>query len=222
MFTGLIETIGTISSISRGNKSLSLRILPAKDDYPVTIGGSVAIDGACLTVESVSGKELSFTAVYETLYRTTLINKRVGEKVNLERAIRVGDRLEGHIVLGHVDGVGKIVSDQKNGDSLARTVLIPEEFRKYMASKGSVAIDGISLTIAESKNDAIIVSFIPHTLSETTMALKRVGDEVNIECDIFARYIAHQLYFKRSDDGPEHKSDKKSPGILTILESNGF
>ena len=222
MFTGLIETIGTVKSITRGDRSLLLKVLPALDDYPVSTGASVAVDGACLTVESVSGKELSFTAVYETLSRTTLIKKRVGEKVNLEWALRLSDRLEGHIVLGHVDGIAKIISDQKMGDSLIRTVRIPEEYRSYMAPKGSVALDGISLTIAESKNNVITVSFVPYTMHKTTVMLKRPGDEVNFECDIFARHIAHQLYFKRSEYIPGENIERKAPGILSLLESNGF
>ncbi len=222
MFTGLIETIGIIRSITRGNKSLTIGILPDCDDYAVSTGGSVAVDGACLTVESISGKELSFTAVHETLARTTLTKKRVGEKVNLERAIRLGDRLEGHIVLGHVDGIGRVLSDQKKGDSLLRSVWIPENLRRYMALKGSVAVDGISLTIAESNDETITVSFIPHTLSETTMGQKHVGDEMNIECDIFARYIARQLYFNRKQGIPKGSSEKEGPGILSLLESNGF
>lgn len=222
MFTGLIETTGIIRSVHRGNKSLTIGILPEHDDFSVSIGNSVAVDGACLTAESASGNELTFTAVYETLSHTTLPGRRAGDMVNLERSIRLGDRLEGHIVLGHIDGIGRIRSDRKQGDSLIRTILIPENLRRYMALKGSVAIDGISFTIAESLDDAIAVACIPHTLRETTMSHKHTGDEVNIECDIFARYIAHQLYFNQKHGIPDELSDKENSGILSLLERNGF
>ncbi len=223
MFTGLIETIGTVKSVNRGQKSLKLGIIPGRDDYTVSIGGSVAVNGACLTVELVSGNVLFFTAVNETLENTTLTHIKVGDKVNLERAMRLSDRLDGHIVLGHVDGVGRVKSDRKVGDSLLRTLKVPESLRRFMAKKGSVAIDGISLTIAESKGDTITVSLVPHTMGETTMAAMRVGQEVNIECDIIARYIYQQLNVNNETNGKSNLSSKQSDkNILSMLENNGF
>ncbi len=217
MFTGLIETMGVIRTLQRGDKSLSIGIVPDTDEYTVSLGGSVAVNGVCLTLESLSGREMCFTAVNETLKNTTLAQIKSGDRVNLERAMRLSDRLEGHVVLGHVDGIGRIVSDTKSGDSILRKVWIPQNFRKYMARKGSVAIDGISLTIAQRSDENISVSFIPHTLSKTTMAKKQTGYPVNIECDIFARYIARQI-------GSDTNSSfgKNDNGILSLLEDNGF
>ncbi len=217
MFTGLIETMGVIHTLQKGNKSLSLGILPDNNEYEVAIGGSVAVNGACLTVESVSGCELFFTAVYETLKNTTLARIKIGDRVNLERAMRLSDRLEGHVVLGHVDGVGRIVSDTKSGDSILRKVWVPSPFRKFMARKGSVAIDGISLTIVDSSDENVSVSFIPHTLSKTTMAKKRAGHHVNIECDIFARYIEKQLHSEANSS-----LERNDKGIISLLEDSGF
>jgi riboflavin synthase len=224
MFTGIIETIGTVKSLQRGNKSLTISIIPDYDDYSVSRGGSVSVDGACLTVESVRGNVLSFTAVYETLEHTTLSQIKSGSRVNLERALRLGDRLEGHVVLGHVDGVGRIVTDRKSGDSVYRTIGIPVELRKFMAHKGSVAIDGISLTIAETADETITVALIPHTLSETTMSTKQPGQQVNIECDVFARYIHHQLSTDKGMDTQNRSSAKQdtSSNILSLLEDNEF
>ena len=224
MFTGIIETVGTVKSLQRGNKSLTLGILPGIDDYTVSTGGSVSVDGACLTVESERGNVLSFTAVYETLEHTTLAQLKNGSRVNLERALRLGDRLEGHVVLGHVDGVGRIGTDRKYGDSIYRTIWVPLELRRFMALKGSVAIDGISLTIAETGDETITVALIPHTLSETTMSTKQPGQQVNVECDVFARYIHHQLSTDTELDIKNRTSSKQdtSSNILSLLEDNEF
>ena len=226
MFTGIIESIGTISSVQKKDKSITLKINSEKKDFWVKKGESVAIDGICLTVESITGNILSFTAVYETLQHTTLQNIRTGLKVNLERALCLSDRLNGHIVLGHVDGIGHIVSDQRLGEGVYRTIWIPKELRQFMIHKGSVAIDGISLTIAKKNNETIVISLIPFTSAETTMSIKKEGQMVNIECDIFARYIYNQI--KLYSDSQLEKEDsisEKSPSntnILKIMEKNGF
>lgn len=229
MFTGLIETTGIIQTIHRGNKSLEISIIPDSKDFSAAKGGSVSVDGVCLTVVSTTGQELYFTAVYETLVKTTVPLYRIGEKVNLERALRVGDRFDGHIVQGHVDGVGTIVSDQKIGDSIFRRVEIPESLRKFMAQKGSVALDGISLTIAQTDSESICVSLIPYTVAKTTISRKKVGDKVNIECDVLARYIDHLLRRDRLDtrhvSGAEGSAIHKNTGdgdLLTLLENSGF
>ncbi len=227
MFSGIIETIGSVKSIQRGNNILRLDIQPKLDDYPVSIGGSVSVDGVCLTVESISGRILNFTAVYETLEHTTLARIRAGDLVNLERALRLIDRLNGHIVLGHVDGVGHIISDTHKGDNLLRKIWIPEDLRRFMVYKGSVALDGISFTIAEGGEETITIAIIPYTLSETTMSIKRSGWEINIECDIFARYIFRQLNFNRLSDVDKGNDFQKNEflsnkDILTLMEKNGF
>ena len=222
MFTGIIETIGTIGSVKRGNKSITIGILPDREGYSVSIGGSVAVDGVCLTLESEAGKELFFTAVQETLKRTTLEQIRSGDRVNLERALLLGQRLEGHIVLGHVDDVGKIISDAKAGDSVLRIVWAPRQLRRFMAQKGSVAIDGISLTIADMGEETVTVSFIPHTLLQTTTSLKKPGNAVNIECDVFARYIYRQLNMDKSLNRDSFGESGEQSRILSLLEENNF
>jgi len=222
MFTGIIETIGTIKSVKRGNKSITIGIQPDMQVFSVSIGGSVAVDGVCLTLESAAGNELFFTAVCETLMHTTLHQTGSADRVNLERALVLGERLEGHIVLGHVDDVGRIVSDAKTGDSVVRTVWVPPHLRKLMAQKGSVALDGISLTIVDTGTETVSVSFIPHTLLKTTMSLKRPGREVNIECDIFARYIRRQLSADASLHNGSSGPAAEQRGILSLLEENNF
>ena len=222
MFTGIIETVGTIRSVKRGNKSITLGILPDMKEYSVSVGGSVAVDGVCLTLESDAGNELFFTAVQETLKCTTLEQIRSGDRVNLERALLLSERLEGHIVLGHVDDVGRIISDAKTGDSVVRTVWVPQQLRKFMAQKGSVGIDGISLTIARIGGETVTVSFIPHTLVKTTMSLKKPGHAVNIECDVFARYIYRQLNMDKTVSNASEGDAGNHRGILSLLEENNF
>jgi riboflavin synthase len=189
MFTGLIECTGSIVSVSHIGTNIVLGIEPGIEHFSVPLGGSVAIDGACLTVERFSGSTLYFSAVQETVSRTTLKTALPGRKVNMERALKIGDRLDGHFVAGHVDGIGTIVADDERGGSLFRTISVPEELDQYMAEKGSIAIDGVSLTIARSGNREISISFIPLTLKHTALSIKKAGDQVNIECDILARYI---------------------------------
>ncbi len=221
MFTGLIECLGTIAQVRKKQKSVTLGIIPDKEDFPVAAGGSVAVNGVCLTLESQSGKMLFFTAVYETLRRTNLVDVSTDWRVNLERALKADGRLDGHIVQGHVDGIGRISHDKKEGESLRRTIWIPPQLRPFMALKGSVAIDGISLTIAESEREFIAVSIIPHTLGATTMDLKRPGDDVNIECDVLARYIFQLLKGRNAQDAPE-KFSGDGQRLLSMLENLGF
>ncbi|MDR3012560.1 MAG: riboflavin synthase [Chitinispirillales bacterium] len=206
MFTGLIETMGTIAGVRSCNRSVELCIVSGMPDYDVEIGGSVAIDGICLTVERFgAGGEMFFTAVSETLKRSTLDRVAPGRKVNLERAMRLDGRLDGHIVLGHVDAVGRIVSDEHIGVSVMRTIEVPNDLSMFIAEKGSIAVDGISLTIAKSGINTITLSLIPATIERTTMSTKKIGDTVNIECDVFARYIYRMI---KMSGGSESLIDK--------------
>lgn len=214
MFTGIIEDIGTIKRLYNRGSSIVLSITPSREDFRVEIGGSVSVDGVCLTLEKWENKEMLFTAVEETLNRTTLKKATSEKKVNLERAILATSRLDGHIVYGHVDGIGKIVYDRDVGGSLRRTIEAPEQLMIFMAEKGSVAIDGISLTIAKTEGNTITVSLVPHTLNVTTMFLKKIGDYVNIECDMVARYLYRFLE-------KEERHNKKE-SIISLLERCGF
>lgn len=225
MFTGLIETLGTVKIIRKGNRSLNIGIIPDMKDFSVSKGGSVSVNGVCLSMESSSNNMLYFTAVQETIERTTLSRISSGERVNLERAIRADARFEGHVVLGHIDDIGHIVSDRRYGDSLHRTIHVPLDLRRFMAHKGSVAIDGISLTIAELGKETITVALIPYTISETNISTKQVKDFVNIECDIFTRYIHRQLWYSESPGSKKGRQELKKNNkmdILSLLERRGF
>jgi riboflavin synthase len=210
MFTGLVETLGTVTQLHHADRSIKLCVVAKQADFIVNVGSSVSINGVCLTVESVSGPAMFFTAVDETIERTTISKAHAGDAVNLERAIPVGGRLDRHFVLGHVDAVGSIASDRKVGDSVVRSIRAPLGIIRLLAKKGSVAIDGISLTIADIAHDIMTISLIPKTLQTTTMGFKKAGAEVNIECDVLARYIERLI-------GPASHSD--SPGLTDAGES---
>lgn len=203
MFTGLVETTGAVAEMSRGNSGVRLGIVPRDRDFAVAPGDSVCVSGVCLTLEENAGERLIFTAVAETLGRSTLSEIRLGAEVNLERALRLSDRIGGHFVLGHVDGVGRIVSDRRTGESLRRSISVPGELMPLMAVKGSVAIDGISLTIAGSSGAEISVALVPYTLEKTTLMGKGPGDRVNIECDVLARYVIHSARYGAGDTSGE-------------------
>lgn len=189
MFTGLIEEIGIIQSVQPiGNgKRFEISAKSILDDAKVD--DSIAVNGCCLTAVKVTADGFSAEAVEESLKKTTLGNLKTGSKVNLERAMRLTDRLGGHFVLGHVDGVGTIQSIQQRSASWWVGVKLPESLMKYCIPVGSIAVDGISLTIAEIKNDMIYLSIIPHTWTHTILYLKKTGDAVNIETDMIGKYI---------------------------------
>lgn len=217
MFTGIIETIGTVRDLRRrGGRSVTIGILPdaPAKEFSVTPGGSVAVDGACLTLESSRDDVLYFTAVAETLDRTTIGSLRTGGRVNMERALALCDRLNGHFVLGHVDAVASVVSDRREGDATVRTIRAPIALLPFIAEKGSIAIDGISLTIVSAVSDTIGVSLIPFTLDKTTFGSKRPGDPVNIECDVIARYLARLASMGEAGDPAGSLFDK--------MERSGF
>jgi len=225
MFTGIVETIGTIREIRHGNRSLTLGIAPDAAGFGLDIGGSLACDGVCLTLESEQGNVLYCTAVSETLDRTTLGSMHQGDRINLERALSVGGRLDGHFVLGHVDVVGTIISDRKAGDSLVRVIRVPWEIARFIAEKGSVAVNGISLTVTQADTDSFGVSLIPFTNEKTTMPMKKAGDPVNVECDVIARYLARlSLGGARAQDTgvPRATPEKPSPGASLFDKMEGF
>jgi riboflavin synthase len=223
MFTGLIETTGMISEVRRLNQSFKIGIKAQRDDFDVSVGASVAINGVCLTVESIVGKTMFFTAVHETLQRTTFVKARPGDMVNLERALLASGRLDGHFVLGHVDTVGTIIADRRMGESIVRSLRASSSMGKFIAHKGSVAIDGISLTIAECREETFDISLIPRTLETTTMGLKKAGDEVNIECDVLARYIQRLIGAATSSGELAHCHEGLAKGsLLDQLEGAGF
>lgn len=200
MFTGLVEGRGRITSISSGGPSIDLSILPpselanAPDGQPVTgIGDSVAINGCCLTIVRIDDDGWTFQAGEETLLKTSLGRLGVGDEVNLERSMPVNGRLGGHFVQGHVDGTGVIDDIQQDGEWTTMWFRVPESLTKQMVGKGSVAVDGISLTLVDVESQRFSVALIPHTLEVTTLGQKTVGAPVNIETDILGKYVLKML-----------------------------
>jgi riboflavin synthase len=195
MFTGIVEDRGRIRAMARRGTSARLEIEPEKlhvADF--TIGESLAIDGCCLTVVSTAGNAFALDVSHETLLRTTLGQLRAGHLVNLERALRVGAALGGHFVLGHVDGVGDIQTIDRQGDAWDVTFRAPSEVAEFLIPKGSVAIDGISLTVNRCTDADFSVTLIPHTRAVTTLgAVKGVGAKVNLEADVLGKYVKRLL-----------------------------
>jgi riboflavin synthase alpha subunit len=157
------------------------------------VGDSVAIDGVCLTVVGIEGRRVRFDAIPETLRKTTLGRRRPGDRVNVEGALRAGDPIGGHLVQGHVDGVGTVRAVERRGDDVRLVVSLPEGLLGATIPKGSVAVDGVSLTVGESEEDWFSVYLIPHTLAATGLGERRVGDEVNLEADVVGRYVEHHV-----------------------------
>ncbi len=189
MFTGLIEEIGTVKNIRKGNTSSQITIGAQKVMEDIKQGDSICTNGACLTVISYSIREFTVDVMAETMRRTNLNNLKSGSKVNLERALKLNDRLGGHLVSGHIDGTGIITELKKEDNSLWITIKADESVLKYIVFKGSVSIDGISLTVAEANNKQFKVSIIPHTTQETTLLSKKIGESINIECDLIGKYV---------------------------------
>ena len=193
MFTGIITDIGELAAREGGR--FTIRCGYAAES--IALGASIACDGACLTATEVaragSGCLFKVDVSNETLSKTTLGDWQPGQRINLERALKAGDELGGHIVAGHVDGVARIVDIRPDGDSRRFTLEAPRDLARFIASKGSVALDGISLTVNEVDQDRFGINVIPHTLTHTTWGAKKPGDRVNLEVDVFARYVARAM-----------------------------
>ena len=192
MFTGIITDLGLVRRLRRGDL-LDLTIATAFDTSAVALGASIACSGACLTVVAVEPGAFSVQASVETLVCTTLGRWDVGTPVNLERSLRLGDELGGHLVLGHVDGLARIVERRSEAESVRFVVEVPRGLASFIAPKGSVALDGVSLTVNELAEDHFGVNIIPHTLSCTTFGAAQPGQQMNLEIDLIARYVARLL-----------------------------
>jgi len=195
MFTGIVEGIGTVNKISKITKNRSaieMTIDLGKQVKGLKIGQSVALNGVCLTATNISKSKCIFEMIEETTKKTDLGNLKVGGVVNIERSLKAGDRLEGHFVLGHVDGVAIIKKILKKPKEVQVYFEVPKNLAKYIVKKGSIAIDGISLTVVDIKKTLAYVSLIPHTIEITNFHTKKVGDKVNIETDILGKYILKQ------------------------------
>lgn len=195
MFTGIITDVGRIVSIADQNgREMTIETALPLDD--IQLGGSIATSGICFTAVEKDETRFSVVASGATLDVTTAGRWQVGDRVNLERSLRIGDELGGHIVFGHVDAVGKVLALDTIAESHRLEILIPADLAPLAAVKGSIAIDGISLTVNEAGEDRIAVNIIPHTFAETNLADRRPGDLVNVESDMLARYVARQMAFR--------------------------
>jgi riboflavin synthase len=193
MFTGIVEETGLIRSLASGQSSAALTVEATRVLDGIRLGDSIAVNGACLTVTGFSAGSFTVDVMYETLRKTNLGRLQAGSRVNLERAMALGDRLGGHLVAGHVDAAGVILSLQDKGIATEMWVAVPGELEPYLIPQGSVALDGVSLTIADLKEGALMVGLIPHTRETTTLGGKKTGDLLNIEADLLGKYVSSLL-----------------------------
>jgi riboflavin synthase len=199
MFTGLVQSLAEVTQLEPVGPGVRLILSEPIIAAMASIGDSIAINGCCLTVVAINGDLLSFDAGEETLSRTTLGDVKSRDSVNVEGSLRMGDSLGGHLVSGHIDGVGSVDERHDDADWSKFWFRVPAELTRQMASKGSVAVDGVSLTLVDVERERFSVALIPHTLQVTTLGRRRVGDRVNIETDILAKYVERQLTWQDSE-----------------------
>ena len=218
MFTGIVEGIGEVKRVHRARQDMRLSILPLFLMSDSRVGESISVDGVCLTVTDIKDGAFSVDVSAETMSRTTMNRLRTGSKVNLERSLRFTDRLGGHLVSGHIDGVGKVLKKEPRERSWFLRIGIDEPLSKYTIEKGSIAVDGVSLTINVCQSNYFEVNIIPETGRKTTILNKKVGDPVNIETDMIGKFVEKFVVSQeRSKDG------KRSSGITReMLEGYGF
>lgn len=231
MFTGIVEEMGTIRQIKKGRASAVLTIGAKKVLEDAHIGDSIAVNGICLTVTSLGGDSFTADVMHETLRRTALSRLAPGVRVNLERAMATDGRFGGHIVAGHVDGVGTVTDLRRDDNAIWYTFRADPQVLRYIVEKGSITIDGISLTVAGVDRTGFSISAIPHTVAQTVLQDRRKGDPVNLETDIIGKYVEKLLYAGPPMQGTAAEggigaggSEKKFPGGITreFLMKNGF
>jgi riboflavin synthase len=193
VFTGLVESLAEVVEIIPESPGVRLVIREPRIASEAAVGDSIALNGCCLTVVTIEGERLAFQAGEETLSRTNLGELRPGDAVNVERSLKLGDQLGGHLVSGHIDAVGVVDKRSDDAEWCTMWFRVPPGLSRQMASKGSIAVDGVSLTLVDVENDRFSVALIPHTLSLTTLGRRQVGDRVNLETDILAKYVEQQL-----------------------------
>ena len=217
MFTGLVEELGKVKALAKTASSARLTIAANLILSDIKLGDSIAVNGTCLTVVEYSDSWFTADVMPETVRMTVLGDLKYGDPVNLERTMRVGDRLGGHIVSGHIDGLGTILSKQPEENAIVIKIAAKPEVMRYVIHKGSIAIDGISLTVVDCSNEWFSVSLIPHTAKVTTLGHKRIGDTVNLETDIIGKYVEKLL-------GLKHEGQASSKSTLTAgyLAQHGF
>ena len=217
MFTGIVEETGAVDRISHGANSAELFIKAGKVLEGTAIGDSIAVNGVCLTVTSINGSIFSADVMHETLNRSSLASLRSGSRVNLERAMQMGGRFGGHIVSGHIDGTGRIISIRKDDNAIWYQISASPQILRYIVEKGSITVDGISLTVAKVDEHTFSISAIPHTVAVTVLSDRHEGDTVNLENDIIGKYV-EKLMQPAADD------KKESGSCLTedFLSMHGF
>ncbi|MBL4297446.1 riboflavin synthase [Vibrio fluvialis] len=216
MFTGIVEAVGTLTAIAPKGEDITISVDAGKLDMgDVKLGDSIATNGVCLTVVEFNSHSYSADLSLETLKKSGFANYKVGDKVNLEKAMLPTTRFGGHIVSGHVDGVGEIVERNPVGRAIELWVAMPAELSKYVAEKGSITVDGISLTVNDLRKNAFKLTIVPHTTQETTIDYFQVGRKVNLEVDVMARYLERLLNGGR-DEQPESRI------TMEFLQQNGF
>ena len=216
MFTGIVEELGKVKNIIHGRSSIRLSIECTDILHDVKIGDSIAVNGVCLTVTDLGSNWFTVDVMPETMRTTSLSKLDSSQKVNLERALRLSDRLGGHIVSGHIDGTGIIMDKTEEDNAVWLTIQAPDNILKYIVMKGSVALDGTSLTVAHVGDGCFKVSLIPHTAGTTNLGFKSAGDMVNIECDIIGKYIEKFIC------GKTPEQNIKRHLTIEFLKENGF
>ncbi|NSW90876.1 MAG: riboflavin synthase [Firmicutes bacterium] len=216
MFTGIIQELGRVSGIAQGNSSIRLSINCRDILDDIETGDSIAVNGICLTASRLGTGWFSADVMPETMRKTNLGTLKVGDSVNLESAMRFGGKMGGHIVTGHIDGTGVVADRREEDNALWITVGVSNNILKYIVEKGSVAVDGVSLTVAHVDEGSFKVSLIPHTAGVTTLARRRIGDVLNIECDIIGKYV--EKFINRRFSGKKAENGM----TLNFLRENGF
>ncbi|MGP4059238.1 riboflavin synthase [Halobacillus sp. H74] len=215
MFTGIVEEIGTLKSVKSKTESLEITVTAEEILTDAKLGDSISINGVCLTVTDFTERTVSFDVMPETYRATNIHELKQGSPVNLERAMGAGGRFGGHLVSGHIDGTGTIVSKNPESNAVYYEIALPDELIHYFVYKGSIAVDGTSLTVFGVEDDKVTISLIPHTMEHTVLGGKGPGDHVNIECDMIGKYVAHFL-------GGQKNEEPKSALSKQFLSDNGF
>ncbi|MBC2714161.1 MAG: riboflavin synthase [Desulfobacteraceae bacterium] len=219
MFTGIIEGLGKITGIRSAGEGKRFAIDASFALDGSKIGDSIAVNGACLTAVTIAKSRFEVDVSPETIDKTTLKNIKIGEQVNIERALRLSDRIDGHLVSGHIDGTGRITHKNQKGNAILVGFSVPHSLTRFMIAKGSVAIDGISLTINTCDEQNFEVSIIPHTAEITTIGIRNVGDAVNIETDMLGKYVEKFLTNKHTTD---NNKNPRKPVDMEFLLKTGF
>lgn len=214
MFTGIVEELGEVKNIKRSSQAIVLTIKAEKVLEDIQLGDSIATNGVCLTVTDFNDRQFEVDVTPETMRKSSLGNLSIKDQVNLERALKLNDRLGGHLVSGHIDGTGKISTKRQEDNAVLITITPEPELLKYIISEGSITVDGISLTVAQLDEKSFTVSIIPHTNQITTLSHKKVGDVVNLETDMIGKYVERMMEFEE-----EHEN---SDIDIKKLRDNGF